>query len=100
MLEVPLSKDDRREAYEALRYCFILLILLDFIFICYMAFCLSTTQKFYKKLKSMEYHQTPQTVSTTGYEPSAKKPNTYTPISQTPSAPPPYNPHYNTLPPI
>lgn len=95
MLDYSMSKDDRREINETLRYGFMLLILLDFIFVCYIAFCLSITQNFYKKLKSMEYQRTFQTAkrSTTSYEPSL----TYKPVCQNPSAPPPYNPHYKDL---
>ncbi|KAI1714562.1 hypothetical protein DdX_08663 [Ditylenchus destructor] len=82
-LEQPLGKTERREASDTLRYAFMLLILLDFFFICYMAFGLAVTRKYQKELE----RNYPITVNTASRPYQAGQ---FKPLSQAqPSAPPP-----------
>ncbi|KAL3090923.1 hypothetical protein niasHS_007298 [Heterodera schachtii] len=47
----PLDREGRQDAHELLRLYFVVLILLDFLFICYMALALCATKKYYKELR-------------------------------------------------
>lgn len=47
-----LSREARQEAQESLRLYFLVLILLDFVFICYMACALCATKKYYREMRS------------------------------------------------
>uniref|UniRef100_A0A915DPL3 Uncharacterized protein n=1 Tax=Ditylenchus dipsaci TaxID=166011 RepID=A0A915DPL3_9BILA len=48
VLENPLTKDERKDVHDSLKYTFMLLIILDFFFICYTAFGLAITRKYQK----------------------------------------------------
>jgi len=85
VLENPLTRDERREAHDTLKYSFLALIILDFFFICYIAFGLAITRKYQKELERNYPHNVG----------GGRSHQHFKPVSQNPSAPPPpHNPNY------